>query len=189
MAILRETIRPTIDLLFIQQKDFPLELINVMSSQKHHVRWSVSMFQIFQFDSHDSFIYTVSTNLVLYITHLRYSLLISYMLHHMMSHSDDRSDWPRAESYLAQDAANVLPTDHEPRVIKVVHNLVKSLWNLFVLLQIAAAKLGIIFAEAQRLLRMERWLVVQALRVGICMQEAQKEPKQKVEKLSTPKSY
>lgn len=44
-----------------------------------------------------------------------------------MPHRDDRPDCPKAESYLAQDAANVLPADHEPRVIKVVHNVVKSL--------------------------------------------------------------
>lgn len=103
-----------------------------------------------------------------------------------MPHSDDR---PKSESYLAQDAADVLPAGHETRVIKVVHNLVKSVWNLFVLFQITAAKLGILFAEAQRLLRLERRLVVQALWVGICMQEAQEEPKQKVEKPSSPESY
>lgn len=106
---------------------------------------------------------------------------------HMTPHSDDRPGW--LKSYLAQDAADVLPTDHEPRVIKVVHNLVKSVRNLFVLLQIAAAKLGILFAEEQRLLRLERRFVVQALRVGICMQEAQEEPKQNVEKPSSPEFY
>lgn len=43
-----------------------------------------------------------------------------------MPYGDDRPDGPKTKSYLAQDAADVLPADHEPRVIKVVHNLVKS---------------------------------------------------------------
>lgn len=107
----------------------------------------------------------------------------------MLPHSDDRPGRPKTESYLAQDAADILPTDHEPRMIKVFHNLVKSVGNLFVLLRIAAAKLGILLAEDQRLMRLERRLVVQALRVSICMQKAQEEPKQKVEKPSSPESY
>lgn len=156
----------------------------------------IAVLNIWIGSTRDLFLYTIWAEVfsnVLNITQVRFffiNLPITYESWHMMPHSDDRPGWPKSsQSYLAQDAADILSTDQEPRVIKVVHNLFKSAWNLFVLLQVTAAKLGIIFAEAQRLLRMERRLVVQTLRVGICVQEVQEEPKQKVKKLGTPESY
>lgn len=56
--------------------------------------------------------------------------------------------------------------------------MVESLGNLVVPVQIAAAKLGILLAEDQGLLWLERGLVVQALWVGSCLLGAQQQQQQ-----------
>lgn len=69
-------------------------------------------------------------------------------------------------SYLAEDAAQVLAAGDEARLVKVLHDLVEPDGHLLVLGRVAASKLGVLLAEGQRLLRLERRLVVQTLRVA-----------------------
>lgn len=69
-------------------------------------------------------------------------------------------------SYLAEDAAQVFAAGDEARLVKVLHDLVESNGHLLVFGRVAASELGVLLAEGQRLLRLERRLVVQALRVA-----------------------
>lgn len=69
-------------------------------------------------------------------------------------------------SYLAEDAAQVFAAGDEARLVEVLHDLVESDGHLLVLRRIAAPELGVLLAEGQRLVRLERRLVVQALRVA-----------------------
>lgn len=69
-------------------------------------------------------------------------------------------------SYLAEDAAQVFAAGHEARLVKVLHDLVESGGHLLVLRRVAASELGVLLAEGQRLMRLERRLVVQTLRVA-----------------------
>lgn len=70
-------------------------------------------------------------------------------------------------SHLTQDAAYVFATRDVTRMVKVFHDAVEALWNLFILLQITASKLGVLFAKCQWLPGFERGLVVQTLRVTV----------------------
>lgn len=69
-------------------------------------------------------------------------------------------------SYLAEDAAQVFAAGSEARLVEVLHDLVESGCHLLVLGRVAASELGVLLAEGQRLLRLERRLVVQTLRVA-----------------------
>lgn len=69
-------------------------------------------------------------------------------------------------SYLAEDAAQVFAAGDEARLVEVLHDLVESNGHLLVLGHVTASKLGVLLAESQRLLRLERRLVVQTLRVA-----------------------
>lgn len=70
-------------------------------------------------------------------------------------------------SYLAEDAAYVFTTGHVTRVVEVLHDGVEAHSDLLIFLQITASKLGVVLAEDQWLLRLERRLVVQTLGVRV----------------------
>lgn len=69
-------------------------------------------------------------------------------------------------SYLAEDAAQVFAAGDEARMVEVLHDPVEPDGHLLVLGRVAASELGVLLAEGQRLLRLERRLVVQTLRVA-----------------------
>lgn len=69
-------------------------------------------------------------------------------------------------SYLAEDAAQVFAAGDEARMVKVLHDLIESDGHLLILGRVTASKLGVCLAEGQRLLWLERRLVVQTLWVA-----------------------
>lgn len=66
-------------------------------------------------------------------------------------------------SYLAKDVAYVFTTSCVTRMVKVLHDGIEPDSYILIFLQITASKLWIFLTEAQRLLWLERRLVVQTL--------------------------